>query len=169
MVKNRDHWTITDIHTDGSVSLNGPTGTARLPSDYVREHLELGYAQTSYATQGRTVDTALLLIDTPTDGRGIYTPMTRGRDSNHVYVVVDDNRTAVDVLTGTVGRDWVDLPAVARRDQLGKRRPQQAPIPGDEDEIDRLERHVRHLIEERRTRTRNAEHTTVRGFGPTIS
>ena len=169
MVKNRDHWTITDIHTDGSVSLDGRTGAARLPADYVREHLELGYAQTSHATQGRTVDTALLLIDAPTDGRGIYTPMTRGRDSNHVYVVVDDNQTALDVLTGTVGRDWVDRPAVARRDQLQTHSLQQTPIPGDEDEFDRLERHVRDLIEERRTRTRNAEHTTVPGFGPTIS
>ncbi len=168
MVKNRDHWTITDIHTDGSVSLDGRTGAARLPADYVGEHLELGYAQTSHATQGRTVDTALLLIDTPTDGRGIYTPMTRGRDSNRVYVVADDNQTALDVLTGTVGRDWVDLPAVARRDQLGPPRLQQAAIPGDEDEIDRLERHVRHLIEERQTRTRNAEHTTTRGLGPTL-
>lgn len=167
-VKNRDHWTVADIHTDGGVSLTGRTGTARLPADYVREHLELGYAQTSHATQGRTVDTALLLIDTPTDGRGIYTPMTRGRDSNHVYVVADDNQTALDVLTGTVGRDWVDLPAVARRDQLGPPRLQQAAIPGDEDEIDRLERHVRHLIEERQTRTWNAEHTTTRGLGPTL-
>src|SRR5690606_11998783 len=67
MVKNRDHWTITAIHPDGRVLLAGRTGTIRLPADYVTQHVELGYAQTSHASQGRTVDTALLLIDTPTD------------------------------------------------------------------------------------------------------
>ncbi|MFV2074315.1 MAG: MobF family relaxase, partial [Thermoanaerobaculales bacterium] len=86
MVKNRDHWTITNIHYDGGVTLDGRTGTIRLPGEYVVEDLELGYAQTSHATQGRTVDVALLLVDTPTDSRGIYTPMTRGRDANHAYV-----------------------------------------------------------------------------------
>jgi len=70
MIKNRDHWTITRIHRDHTVALTGRTGTIRLPADYVDEHLELGYVQTSHATQGRTVDTALLLVDTPTDNRG---------------------------------------------------------------------------------------------------
>jgi len=83
MVKNRDHWTIAAIHRDRSVTLTGGTGRIRLPADYVAEDLELGYAQTSHATQGRTVDTALLLVDTPTDSHGVYTPMTRGRDANH--------------------------------------------------------------------------------------
>ena len=118
MVKNRDHWTVERVHTDGSVTLNGRTGTVRVPAHYVSEHLELGYAQTSHATQGRTVDTALLLIDAPTDSRGVYTPMTRGRHRNHAYVVTDDNHTAVDVLTQAVTRDWIDQPAIARRNQL---------------------------------------------------
>ena len=118
MVKNRDHWTITTIHPDHSVTVTGRTGTIRLPAQYVAEDLELGYAQTSHATQGRTVDTALLLVDTPTDIRGVYTPMTRGRDSNHAYVVVDDNQTAHDVLTQAITRDWIDQPAVVRKAQL---------------------------------------------------
>ena len=67
MVKNRDHWTIDTIHPDGTVTVTGRTGRVRLPSHYVARHLELGYAQTSHATQGRTVDTALVLIDAPTD------------------------------------------------------------------------------------------------------
>ncbi len=33
------------------------TGTVCLPAGYMAEHVELGYAQTSHATQGRTVDT----------------------------------------------------------------------------------------------------------------
>lgn len=85
-----------------------------LPWEYVADHVQLGYAQTSHATQGRTVDTALVLIDAPTDSRGIYTPMTRGRDANHAYVAVEENRTALDVLTQAIGRDWIDQPAVER-------------------------------------------------------
>jgi len=123
MVKNRDHWTITRIHRNHSVTLTGRTGTVRLPADYVAEKLELGYAQTSHATQGRTVDTALLLVDTHTDNRGIYTPMTRGRDTNHAYVVTEENQTALDVLTQAITRDWIDQPAVVRRVQLEGRQP----------------------------------------------
>jgi hypothetical protein len=123
MIKNRDHWTITRMHPNRSVTLTGRTGTIRLPADYVAEYLELGYAQTSHATQGRTVDTALLLVDTHTDNRGIYTPMTRGRDVNHAYVVVEENQTALDVLTQAITRDWIDQPAVVRRIQLEDRQP----------------------------------------------
>jgi hypothetical protein len=115
MVKNRDHWTIETIHTDKTLMLIGRTGTVRAPADYVTEHVELGYAQTSHATQGRTVDTALLLVDTPTENRGVYTPMTRGRLANRAYVATDENHTAVDVLTQAIGRDWIDQPATARR------------------------------------------------------
>ena len=117
MVKNRDHWTIETIHHDKTVTLTGRTGTIPVPAGYAAEHVELGYAQTSHATQGRTVDTGLLLVDTPTDSRGVYTPMTRGRDANHAYVVTDENRTAVDVLTQAVARDWIDQPTIPRRHQ----------------------------------------------------
>jgi ATP-dependent exoDNAse (exonuclease V) alpha subunit len=74
MVKNRDHWTIQGIHPDGTLTLTGITGTVTLPAAYAAQHVELGYAQTSHTSQGRTVDTALLLIDTPTDHSAIYTP-----------------------------------------------------------------------------------------------
>lgn len=163
MVKNRDHWTITSIHLDGDVTLDGRTGTVRLPAGYVAEDLELGYAQTSHATQGRTVDVALLLVDTPTDSRGIYTPMTRGREGNHAYVAVEDNQTAVDVLTQAIGRDWIDQPAVAKRAQLDPRY-RQLPDPAEEDEHARLERRIIDSIERRRAREREAEHTTGRGL-----
>jgi hypothetical protein len=115
MVKNRDHWTIQQVHPDGSVTLAGPTGEVRVPAEYAHQHLELGYAQTSHATQGRTVDVALLLVDGPTDARGLYTPMTRGRHTNHAYVVTTEDETAVDVLTQALSRDWIDQPAVTRQ------------------------------------------------------
>lgn len=148
MVKNRDHWTITTIHPDHSVTVTGRTGTIRLPAEYVAEDLELGYAQTSHATQGRTVDTALLLMDTPTDIRGVYTPMTRGRDSNHAYVAVEDNQTALDVLTQALTRDWIDQPAIVRKAQLDPRRSRQREpaVLGEEDQVDELEKHAHGLI-----------------------
>ena len=118
MVKNRDHWTIQQIHADGNITVSGPTGQVTLPTGYVIEHLELGYAQTSHTSQGRTVDTALLYIDTPTDQAGIYTPLTRGRHTNHAYVAVDDNQTGADVLAHAVSREWDDQPAIARRAEL---------------------------------------------------
>lgn len=168
MIKNRDHWTVTTIHPDRNVTLTGRTGTIRLPAEYVAEHLELGYAQTSHATQGRTVDTALLLVDTPTDSRGVYTPMTRGRDANYAYVVIEDNQTALDLLSQAITRDWIDQPAVARRAQLDPHRSRQLPEPGEEDEFDRLERQVHRLIDERRARAREAERTAAPGLGLVI-
>ncbi len=118
MVKNRDHWTIEAIHPDGAVTITGKAGRVRLPPDYAAEELELGYAQTSHATQGRTVGTGLLLVDGPIDSRGLYTPLTRGRRANHAYVVTNENQTAVDILTEAIVRDWIDQPAITRRTRL---------------------------------------------------
>ena len=122
MVKNRDQWEITDVHR-GDVTVSGRTGTVRLPADYVVEHLELAYAQTSHANQGRTVDRSLLFLDGPTDTRGVYVPMTRGRQSNEVFVALQGEQTAVDVVGQALVRDWIDEPAVARRAELQRREP----------------------------------------------
>jgi hypothetical protein len=119
MVKNRDHWTIEQVHPNGAMTVTGATGRVTLPAGYAAQHVELGYAQTSHASQGRTVDTALLLIDNPTDHAGIYTPMTRGRHANHAYIAIDENQNAAaDVLAYAVTREWADQPAVARRARL---------------------------------------------------
>ncbi len=154
------------IHPDRSATLTGRTGTIRVPADYVAQHLELGYAQTSHATQGRTVDTALFLVDSATDSRGIYTPMTRGRDANHAYVPIEDNQTARDVLTQAVARDWIDQPSVARHAQLDPHRSRHLTSigPNADDELNELERHVRRVIAQRRTRSREAERTTGRSL-----
>ncbi|MGH8870974.1 MAG: MobF family relaxase [Acidimicrobiia bacterium] len=164
MVKNRDRWTITGIHRDGGITVTGRTGTINLPAEYVTEHLELGYAQTSHATQGRTVDVALLLVDSPTDNRGVYTPMTRGREANHAYVVTEDHQTALDELTRAMNREWIDQPAIARRLQLDSNRSRHVTpdVPGDGEEVDEPVRHVRQLIEERRARIREKERTLGR-------
>ena len=115
---------------------------------------------------GRTVDTSLLLIDTPTDSRGIYTPMTRGREANHAYVAVEDSQTARDVLTHAITRDWIDQPAVARQAQLDPHdtRRLTPTCPAEDDEFNQLEQRVRGLIAQRQARSRETERTTGRSL-----
>jgi conjugative relaxase-like TrwC/TraI family protein len=115
MVKNRDHWTIDTVHRDGVITVTGATGRVTLPSDYVATDVELAYAETSHATQGRTVDRSFLYLDGPSDTRGIYVPLTRGRTTNEAFVVLQDEQTAAEVVTDAVARTWVDQPAIALR------------------------------------------------------
>jgi len=117
-VRNRDHWTIDTVHRDGAITAYGSSGTVKLPADYVTEHVELGYAQTSHAVQGRTVDRSILLLDGPTDSRGIYVPMTRGRHHNDAYIVTNDEDTAIDIFANSIANNWIDQPALARRAEL---------------------------------------------------
>jgi ATP-dependent exoDNAse (exonuclease V) alpha subunit len=161
MVKNRDHWAITAIHPDGSVTVTGPTGTLRLPADYVAEDLKLGYAQTSHATQGRTVDTALLLVDRLTDSRGVYTPMTRGRQANHAYVVTEDSHSAREVLTHAIAREWIDRFALARRAEHRESTSQH--VSCDRCRVKELEGQICAMVEEHRKLRRELEYDTRRG------
>ncbi|HEV2809783.1 MAG TPA: MobF family relaxase [Acidimicrobiales bacterium] len=134
MVKNRDQWEARAVHHDGALSVTGRTGTVRLPADYVAEQVELAYAQTSHANQGRTVDRSFLFLDGPADTRGVYVPMTRGRYANEAFVVVDGEETARDVLAQALTRSWIDEPAIARRVELqrsapdGDARPPELPL-----------------------------------------
>jgi len=166
MVKNRDHWTITDIHRDGSITVTGSTGSIRLPGEYVTTDVELGYAQTSHASQGRTVDVALLLVDSPTDSRGVYTPMARGREANHAYVITEDNQTVLDVLGQAISRDWIDQPAIARRSQLDPhlaRQPAQEGS-GAEPEVDERMKQIHQALERGRARRRELERSRSLGL-----
>src|SRR5690606_10802198 len=58
-------------------------------ADYVAEHVELGYAVTSFRAQGLTTDTAHVLVDSTMTRENLYVAMTRGRDTNIAYVAVD--------------------------------------------------------------------------------
>jgi hypothetical protein len=118
MVKNRDRWTIEAIHRDGAITAVGRTGQVRLPAAYVADHVELAYAQTCHASQGRTVDRSILYLDTPKGAAGIYVPMTRGRESNEAFVVLRGEETPADVIAEALSRSWIDWPAVAVRADL---------------------------------------------------
>jgi hypothetical protein len=95
-------------------------GTVRLPVEYVREHVRLGYAATEHGKQGVTVDVAYHLVTGTTTSRGLYVGATRGRDQNQFLVVTDTNdpADARDVLERVVTFDRADTPATVQRRHL---------------------------------------------------
>ncbi|CDK01600.1 TrwC relaxase [Microbacterium sp. C448] len=92
-VRNGDTWAIKDVRDDGSVTIRR-TGrrfgaAIVLPAAYVAEHVDLGYAVTAHRAQGITTDTAHVLVERTTTRENFYVSMTRGKRSNHAYVVLD--------------------------------------------------------------------------------
>jgi conjugative relaxase-like TrwC/TraI family protein len=89
-VKNGDRWTITGIGSNGDLKVrhNRSRLTVRLPADYVRESAGLGYAATVHAAQGVTADTLHGLATGQESRQQLYTMLTRGRRSNHLYLQV---------------------------------------------------------------------------------
>jgi hypothetical protein len=87
-VKNGDQWTVNAVRNDGAIDVQRTNGTGRatLPADYVREHVELGYATTAHRAQGRTVETAHAFVSATTLREPLYVMATRGRESNRLYV-----------------------------------------------------------------------------------
>jgi hypothetical protein len=88
-VKNGDTWTVERVHRNGDLTIRDafrPSGTVRLPHDYVQSAVELGYATTSARAQGRTVDTTHVLVDDSTTREAFYVAATRGRTGTHLYV-----------------------------------------------------------------------------------
>lgn len=92
-VRNGDTWKITDIRHDGSISVRKHGrrfgGAIVLPASYVAEHLDLGYAVTAHRAQGLTTDTSHVLVEPATTRENLYVAMTRGRETNRAYVVLD--------------------------------------------------------------------------------
>lgn len=63
-----------------------PTSLVELPSDYVQQHVELAYASTSHASQGRTVDRSFRYLDGGTNAAGIYVPIAYVGGAGYVGV-----------------------------------------------------------------------------------
>ena len=59
----------------------------RVPRSYLAHHAELAYAGNVHVAQGRTVDTAHLLVTDTLSRQALYVGMTRGRESNTAHVV----------------------------------------------------------------------------------
>ena len=121
-VRNGDRWRVLDVRADGSILVRreGRNRGANLllPAGYVSEHVDLGYAVTSFRAQGLTADTAHVLVDASLTRESLYVAMTRGRETNIAYVAVDkpddshsgphpgddEEATAQSVLSGVLQR-----------------------------------------------------------------
>lgn len=90
-ILNGSRLTLSAIHEDGSVTAraNERGVCVHLPADYVREHVQLGYAATVHRAQGVTVDVTRAIIGAEADRRGLYVALTRGKRQNHLYVPTD--------------------------------------------------------------------------------
>jgi hypothetical protein len=92
-VRNGDRWTVTDIRDDGSLTLRRAGrkwgASVVLPARYAAEHLDLGYAVTSYRAQGITVYSSHVLADASMTRENFYVGMTRGSETNIAYVAID--------------------------------------------------------------------------------
>ena len=145
-VLNGDRWTIERIgpNTSLAVSHLDHGGRLVLPSDYVAEHVSLGYAATVHRAQGTTTERCHLLADEHLSANHLYVGMTRGRGANHAYVVVDDNgpdhdcapgaepepRSGRDVLADVLRRPETDLAAhTVLRENRAARTAQHPPAP----------------------------------------
>lgn len=98
-VKNGDLWRVVGLE-DGMLTVQHLEhgGKVTLPGSYVAASVELGYASTIHRAQGATVDTAHALVDSSTDRAGAYVALTRGRESNTLYVSLGDGQKRDEVL-----------------------------------------------------------------------
>jgi len=87
-VLNRQTFKVTETLDDGALRVEREDGElVTLPASYVREHVTLAYASTVHAAQGRTVDTTHAVLSSTSRAADAYVAMTRGRESNHAYLV----------------------------------------------------------------------------------
>jgi hypothetical protein len=100
------------------------TGTFRVPRAYMSASAELAYAGNVHVAQGRTVDTAHLLVTDTLSRQALYVGMTRGRQANTAHVVTGtttppghqpyQQATPESVLAAIMGRDDRDLSATGQ-------------------------------------------------------
>lgn len=91
-VLNGDRWAVDAIGSDGSLAVThlDHGGSLRLPAEYVVDHVGLGYAATVHRAQGTTTERCHLLADLRLLANHLYVALTRGRGSNHAYVILDE-------------------------------------------------------------------------------
>ncbi|RBP98828.1 MobF family relaxase [Bifidobacterium xylocopae] len=101
-VRNNDLW-IVDRVDDGSLACHrkgDPGDQVVLPAAYVGEHTIGGYAVTPHRAQGKTVDRGYYYLPagaTQANSATMYVAMTRGRESNDVYV---ETKAIEDMMVG---------------------------------------------------------------------
>jgi conjugative relaxase-like TrwC/TraI family protein len=126
-VRNGYRYQIIETNDDGSIKARhlGSGTMVRLPADYVKKHVTLGYAATIDSAQGLTAGHACHIVGAGTLSRQLlYVAITRGRVENHIYLSTAESdphrvispkathpETAVDVLSATLRRDGAQISA----------------------------------------------------------
>jgi AAA domain/TrwC relaxase len=104
-----------------------------VPRDYLAGSAELDYAGNTHVGQGRTVDTAHLLVTGTLSRRSLYVGLTRGRESNTAHIVTGNTAppghppyaqvSPESVVKAIMDRDDADLSATEQirhaQDQAG--------------------------------------------------
>jgi conjugative relaxase-like TrwC/TraI family protein len=105
-VKNGDLWTVTGIGRDGSLDVAHAEHGAviQLPAGYVAQHVEVGYARTISRSQGLTTEHTHVLGDATMSREDAYTALSRGKESNRLYLALDDAATVPDALEQIAAR-----------------------------------------------------------------
>lgn len=113
-VRNGDLFTVTDVAADGSLTVQATDHSlVQLEADYTAKHVQLGYAATVHRSQGVTVDTAHAVLDASVDRSLAYVAMTRGRQRNSAWLVVEDDQPVSAVLTAIAERTSDNPAAIA--------------------------------------------------------
>ena len=89
-VRNGQRWQVINLDAAEdriAVSRIGDGLRAILEGEYLHQHVHHGYAVTVHAAQGNTADRCHAILSPDTGNRaGAYVAMTRGRDTNQVYL-----------------------------------------------------------------------------------
>jgi hypothetical protein len=128
-VLNGDVGTVIAVDSDHgtlTVRLDRDPETRELPSWYLEEgHVDYGYALTGHKAQGVTTGRTFTLIAGGTDRGWAYVAMSRGRETNTLYLANpkhddelcthlahEDLRDALDALTASLGRSGAQSAAI---------------------------------------------------------
>ncbi len=89
-VKNGNRWIVTGSngHNVTAHRIDNPGVTVMFTPKLLAESVELGYAATINRAQGLTADTTHTIATAHMDAGGLYVGMSRGRQSNDVYVAI---------------------------------------------------------------------------------
>jgi hypothetical protein len=141
-VLNGSRFTVVGTGEDGALSVVDGNGELReLPTEYVAEHVQLGYASTVHGSQGRTVDRGYTVTGGNTSAASLYVGMTRGRDRNTAFVALQPKEpvagrldagkvkveepearpSAVQVLSGAMERETESVAALTLADRDAER------------------------------------------------
>ena len=117
-VRNRQRWIVEHVHDDGRLRVRGRNGRLTLERDYCREHVELAYFTTVHSAQGLTREVGGTIVEQLSGWRSVYVGLTRGRERNTAYVVLNTEDDARTVLERALRRDRADLGALRIQRQL---------------------------------------------------